>query len=191
MFTPGKYTESEVLVGYLDQQLAAIRAAAYGLTEQQARETPCRSALSIGGLVKHVTHIMAGRAAQQAHPEAMPDEAGFALFLGSFALNDGETLVGALEAFDRVRASYLADVGATDPAADMTAPPAPWDGVYSPTESVQRFALVHHIEEFARHAGQADIIREQLDGADAASLLMAVEGREGNDYVQPWAPAEP
>ena len=191
MFSPAKYTESEVLVGYLDQQLTAIRAAAYGLTEQQARATPCRSALSIGGLVKHVTHIMAGRAARQADPEAMPDAAGFALFMGSFALGDGETLAGALEAFDRVRASYLADVRATDPGADMTAPPAPWDGVYAPTDSVQRFALVHHIEEFARHAGQADIIREQLDGADAASLLMAVEGREGNDYVQPWAPAEP
>jgi hypothetical protein len=53
MFIPGRYSESEVLVGYLDQQLTAIRAAAYGLTDQQARQTPCRSALSIGGLVKH------------------------------------------------------------------------------------------------------------------------------------------
>ncbi|MCW2526814.1 MAG: hypothetical protein JWM76_1674 [Pseudonocardiales bacterium] len=39
MFSPAKCTESEVLVGYLDQQLEAIRAAAYGLTEQQARAT--------------------------------------------------------------------------------------------------------------------------------------------------------
>ncbi len=71
----------------------------------------------------------------------------------------------------------------------MTAPPAPWDDIYAPTDSVQRFALMHHIEEFARHAGQADIIREQIDGATAASLLMAVEGRQGNDFVQPWTPA--
>lgn len=27
--------------GYLDQQLVAIRSAAYGLSEQQARQTPC------------------------------------------------------------------------------------------------------------------------------------------------------
>ncbi len=54
---------------------------------------------------------------------------------------------------------------------------------------MQRFALVHHVEELARHAGHADIIREQIDGATAASLLMAVEGREGNDFVQPWTPA--
>ncbi len=188
MLSPAKYTESEVLVGYLDQQLTAIRAAAHGLTEHQARETLCRSALSIGGLVKHVTYVMAGREREKATPGAMPDEAGYALFMASFALDDGETLAGALEAFDGVRASYLADVRAIDPGADMTAPPAPWYGIYTPTDSVQRFGLVHHVEEFARHAGHADIIREQIDGATAASLLMAVEGREGNDFVQPWTP---
>ena len=190
MFNPGKYTESEVLVGYLEQQLAALRAAAHGLTEQQARETPCRSALSIRGLVKHATYVMQGRDRQKANPGALPDEAAVALFMNSFALGDGETLAGALEAFDAVRAAYLADVRATDPGADMTAPPSPWDGVYTPTGSVQRFALVHHVEEFARHAGHADIIREQIDGANAGSLLMAVEGREGNDFVQPWTPAK-
>jgi hypothetical protein len=188
MFGPGKYTESEVLLGYLEQQLAAIRAAAYGLTEQQARETPCRSALSIGGLVKHATYVMTQRDRRKADPAAMPDEAGFALVKGSFALADDDTLAGIIEAFDEARKRYLADVRGTDPGADVISPPAPWDGVYGPTDSVQRFALVHHIEEFARHAGHADIIREQLDGADAASLLMAVEGREGNAFVQPWTP---
>jgi len=190
MFNPGKHTESEALVGYLEQQLAAIRAASYGLTEQQARETPCRSALSIGGLVKHVTYVMKRRELQKANPGAIPDQEGYALFMSSFALGDGETLSGALEAFDGARTAYLADVRATDPGADMTAPPAPWDGIYAPTDSVQRFALVHHVEEFARHAGHADIIREQIDGATAASLLMAVEGREGNDFVQPWTPLQ-
>ena len=189
MFFPGQYTESETLAGYIEQQLGSIRASAYGLTEDQARATPCRSALSIGGLVKHATYVMAQRARRTEDPTAMPDEAGFALFMGSFALGEGETLAGALEEFDAVRDAYLADVRATDPGADLTSPPAPWDGIFAPTPSVQRFALVHHVEEFARHAGHADIVREQLDGADAASLLMAVEGREGNAFVQPWTPA--
>ncbi len=187
MFLPGKYTEAEVLVGYLEAQLDSIRAAAYGLTEDQARETPCRSALSIGGLVKHATYVMTGRE-RRTDPTALPDEAGVALFMGSFALGDDETLAGALDAFDRARTAYLAEVRATDPGADCIAPPAPWDGLFGPTESVERFALVHHVEEFARHAGHADIIREQLDGASAAALLMAVEGREGNDFIQPWRP---
>jgi len=186
LFSPAAYTESEAIVGFLDQQLTAIRTAAHGLTEDQARETPCRSALSIGGLVKHVTHIMGSRERQRTNPGAMPDRAGFAEFMGSFTLGEGETLAGALEAFDTARAAYIADVRGTEPGAAMTAPPAPWDGVFAPTPSVQRFALLHHIEEFARHAGHADIIREQLDGATAAPLLMAVEGREGNAFVQPW-----
>ena len=182
-------TPSETLVGYLSQQLAAIRSAAHGLSEHQARQTPCRSALSIGGLVKHATYVMEQRERRETNPEVMLDDAGIALFMGSFALRDDETLAGTLEAFDEARAAYLADVRATDPGADMIAPAAPWEGLYGPTDSVQRFALVHHVEELTRHAGHADIIREQIDGAGAASLLMAVEGREGNDFVQPWTPA--
>jgi hypothetical protein len=190
VFNPGKYTESEVLVGYLGQQLAAIRSSAHGLSEQQARQTPCRSALSIGGLVKHATYVMQQRERRETtNTGGVLDDAAVRLFMGSFALGDDETLAGALEAFDQAKASYLGDVRATDPGADMTAPPAPWDGVYGPTDSVQRFALVHHVEELARHAGHADIIREQIDGASAPSLLMAVEGREGNDFVQPWTPS--
>lgn len=189
MFAPGTHTESEVLVGFLDAQLAALRASAHGLTEAQARATPCRSTLSIGGLLKHATYVLSGRLSLDPESGSAPDAAGFALFAASFALGDGETLAGALKAFDDVRSSYLAVVRATDPGAAMTAPPAPWDGLLTPTPSVQRYALVHHVEELARHTGHADVIREQIDGAGAASLLMAVEGREGNDFVQPWSHA--
>ena len=49
-----------MLVNYIDQQLTAIRAAAFGLTEAQARETPCRSALSVGGIIKHAAYVMRG-----------------------------------------------------------------------------------------------------------------------------------
>ncbi len=189
MFGPGKHSESDVLVGFLDTQLASVRAAAHGLTEQQARATPCTSALSVGGLVKHATYVMTQHLQRRAGEEIVLDEAGFGLFMGSFALGDGETLTGALEPSDAARPPYLDDVRTIDPGAAVMAPAAPWDGLYEPTESVHRFALVHHIEEFARHAGHADIVREQVDGADAASLLMAVEGRKGNHFVQPWAPS--
>lgn len=186
MFMPAVYSENEALVGYLEQQLDSLRASAYGLDEEQARVQPCRSALSIGGLIKHATYVLRQRERQD--PNAPIDAAAAARFMGSFALTDEETLESTLEAFDAAREAYLADVRAADPGAPLTVPPAPWNGVYVPTESVERFALLHHVEEFARHAGHADIIREQLDGADAMSLLMAVEGREGNDYVQPWTP---
>ncbi|MDO5712168.1 MAG: DUF664 domain-containing protein, partial [Micrococcales bacterium] len=36
-----------------------------------------------------------------------------------------------------------------------------------------RWVLLHVIEETARHAGHADIIRESLDGATALDLVVA------------------
>ena len=60
MYAPAQHDEVTGLVNYIDQQLTAIRAAAFGLTEEQARETPCRSALSVGGIIKHAVYIMRG-----------------------------------------------------------------------------------------------------------------------------------
>src|SRR5260370_18819365 len=42
------------LLAFLAQQRAVIRIAAHGLTDEQARATPAASALSVGGLIKHV-----------------------------------------------------------------------------------------------------------------------------------------
>ncbi|MFI5953748.1 DUF664 domain-containing protein [Cryptosporangium sp. NPDC051539] len=48
-----------------------------------------------------------------------------------------------------------------------------------------RYYLTHQIEEVARHAGHADIIREQLDGASIPSLVLTLEGAPANDLFQP------
>lgn len=50
----------------------------------------------------------------------------------------------------------------------------------------KRLLALHQIEEFARHAGHADVIREQLDGAKAGELTLAVKDLPGNDFIQPW-----
>ena len=183
MFAPGTHSESEALAGFLDDQLQALRTAAHGLTDEQAKQRPCRSTLSVGGILKHVTHVLRGRT----QPRVV-DADGYAAFADSFVLRDDESLEGALAAFDEVRAAVLTDVRATDPAAPTTEPPAPWYGRSEPTPSVQRYALLHLVEELARHAGHADVLREELDGATAGPLLMAVEGAPGNAFVQPWAP---
>ncbi len=188
MFGPGIHTESETLAGYLEQQLAGVRAAAYGLTEEQARLTPCRSALSIGGLLKHATYVCRGRERRRAQGSELTEQ-DVARFMSSFALTNEETLEGVLADFDAAVADYLADARRADPDGPDTEPPAPWDGIFEPTETRQRFHLVHHVEELARHAGHADVIREQIDGATAAELVAAVEGRPANDFVQPWQPS--
>ena len=43
-------------------------------------------------------------------------------------------------------------------------------GLDEPRPARLRYLYVHHVEDFARHAGHADIIREEIDGAQAAEL---------------------
>ena len=50
-----------------------------------------------------------------------------------------------------------------------------------------RYTHVHLVEEIARHAGHADIIREQIDGATSLELVLADTGREATPFAQPWS----
>lgn len=51
-----------------------------------------------------------------------------------------------------------------------------------------RWVLLHLIEEIARHAGHADIIRESIDGATMYALMAAAEGWPPTDWLKPWEP---
>lgn len=191
MYAPARDDEATGLVRYIDEQLTALRAAPYGLTEEQARATPCRSALSVGGLVKHATYVMRGAAEQLTTGAADPphDAAGYAVFADSFAVRDDETVAGALAEFDEARARLLAAVAATDPAGDAVAPPAPWYGIAEARPTHARYQLVHLVEELARHAGHADIIREQIDGVAVPTLVLTLAGASANEFFQPYRAA--
>jgi hypothetical protein len=191
MYPPAQHDEVTGLVNYIDEQLTAIRAAAFGLTEEQARETPCRSALSVGGIIKHAAYIMRG-ALERLRTEVTEqpvDAAAYAAFTDSFAVRDDETVAGTIEDFDRVRAQLRAAVAATDPAGSTTAPPAPWHGIFDARPIHARYYLVHLVEECARHAGHADIIREQIDGVAVPALVLTLAGASANDFFQPYKPA--
>lgn len=194
MLEPGIVSEHQNYLNYLTAQIAALRASAYGLTEQQARATPCRSTLSIGGLLKHAIFVMGAWDERTANPsgDVAPDffTTHFGEYVGSFTLAQGQTLAALLDEFDTVATRYLEQVGAIDPGATVMEPPTPWTGRVQPSESSTRFLMVHHIEELGRHAGHADIVREQLDGAQAGELLAAQEGTPPNAFVQPWQPRE-
>ncbi|MEJ2861945.1 mycothiol transferase [Actinomycetospora flava] len=191
MYAPAQHDEVTGIVRYLDEQLTAIRAAAFGLTEEQARATPCRSALSVGGIIKHAAYGMRGSlerlttgvVAQEIDAEA------YAAFTDSFAVRDDETVAGTIEDFDKARDRFVAAVAATDPAAETTAPPAPWHGIVEARPIHARYYLVHLIEEYARHAGHADIIREQIDGVAVPALVLTLAGAPANDFFQPYEPA--
>jgi hypothetical protein len=190
MYAPSCDDEITGLLRYTDEQLSALRAAVVGLTEEQARSRPCRSTLSVAGLVKHAAYCMRGATARLtgAAVDVDLDEAGFEDYQWSFTLRDDETIDGTLADFDATRTAYLAAFAASDPGATILEPPAPWHGIFDERPVHVRFLLVHHVEEFARHAGHADILREQIDGMSVPAVVMSEEGMAANDFFQPYVP---
>jgi uncharacterized damage-inducible protein DinB len=161
------------LLEALQAHRAFLRHTAEGLTDDQARQQPTASALTIGGLVKHVAdtergwaRFLTGAGLLGSDVEvdwSNPDPAVIAAYEDGFTLLPDETLAGVLARYEAVAAATdelvasLADLDAAFPL-----PPAPW---FPPgaTRSVRR-AIVHIIAETAQHAGHADIIRESIDG---------------------------
>jgi hypothetical protein len=191
MYAPTPHSEIDGIVSYVEQQLDAIRASATGLTEEQARQRPCRSALSIGGLIKHATFCMRGvteRLTRSGAASAI-DSAAFAEYEDSFALAADESAADALAAFDAARLDYIAALAACDPSAPTVEDPAPWYGIFDARPARSRYLLVHQIEEMARHAGHADIIREQLDGVSIPAIVLTADGLERGDFFEPYVAA--
>ena len=178
--------EREGLVNYLAHQRYVLRLTAYGLTDEQARATPTESTLSVGGLIKHVAHTEYGwmdTVLQQ--PSAMDPEQ----YMANFRLGPDETLADVFAFYDEVAARTESVVaGFADLGAEVPIPKGvPWfpdEGSWS-----VRWVLLHLIQETARHAGHADIIREHVDGATAYPLMAAAEGWPESPWLKPWHPA--
>ena len=158
-----------------------------GLDDDQLRSTPLRSQLSLVGLLKHATWCMVGALAGAGALDDPPLDVTD--FYGSFTWETARPIEERREIHEDMKVRYLAMIDGLDLDAGMPAPPAPWYGLAGGNDVAMRYLVVHHVEEFARHAGHADIIREEIDGAQAASLNAAIEGREANEFVQPWKPA--
>jgi uncharacterized damage-inducible protein DinB len=110
-------------------------------------------------------------------------------YADGFVLGPTETLAGVLARYDEVAAETERVVSSID---DLgRAVPVPRDAPWFPADvdawSV-RWVLLHVIEETARHAGHADIVREAIDGATAYPLMAAVEGWEPTPWLRPWTP---
>jgi Protein of unknown function (DUF664) len=186
--------ERSALREYLAFHQSAYFAVSYGLTDEQARSAPSVSALSIGGLVKHATWLQRnwmGRAA--AAPEAPPkDSRPFEVISKEFGdqhvMRPDETLDGLLQAFQAQNAKSLRLVETVHL---DTAVPVPHEIPWFPKDleawSV-RWVILHVINELARHAGHADIIRETIDGATMYDLIAGLEGWQLEGWVKPWAP---
>ncbi|GAA0617126.1 DinB family protein [Streptomyces crystallinus] len=166
--------ERGALLAFVEAQRGGLRRTLLGLTEEQAASRPSASELSLSGLLKHVAEceLIWLRLAQQRPNERQRDES---TWQESFVLVGDETVPQMLAFWDGV-AAETEEFIRTVPSLDDTfpLPPAPWfpkDGQVS-----MRWFLLHLIEEFGRHAGHADIVRESLDGKTAFELVALANG---------------
>ena len=174
--------ERELLLAFLGQQRDALRYAAHGLDDEQASARPSVSQLCLAGLIKHAAQVECAWAAYMTTGDSgvfAPADA----YADGFRLVEGETLADVI-AYSNEQARALARVVGSldlDAALAPTEDRVPWIPaglVWSP-----RWVLLHLIEETARHAGHADIIRESLDGATCWTLMAAAEGWPQQDWA--------
>ena len=162
--TPLAGTELETLLGFLDHQRATLAWKCSGLDDQQLRTRLRPTAMTLGGLLKHLArvedHWFSDVVAEGGTVEpwaGMP----WAAEWGSAADDTGHELrqlwAERVEASRRVVSAQLAGGGAG--ALDATHPA--WGGQGRPS---LRWVLVHMVEEYARHNGHADLLREAIDG---------------------------
>ncbi|NHC44948.1 DinB family protein [Motilibacter aurantiacus] len=185
--------ELDGLLAFLAQQRLTLRAACFGLTDEQARLTPTPSTLSVGGLVKHLADMESGWMRTMLGLPEVSDEGDAAAteaYDDGFRLRADETLAQVLDRYAEVAAQTERLVRAEE-SLDRPVPVpkgVPWFPQDVDAWSV-RWVLLHLIQETARHAGHADIVREAVDGANAIELLAGLEGWPASDWVRPWEPA--
>jgi Protein of unknown function (DUF664) len=136
-----------------------------------------------------VKHLADAERSWTGHIAGIPAPGGsFEDYMASFVLTEDETLAGVLQDYEEAGV-HTDDVamGVEDLGRRVSLPEAPW--FPDPEACTVRWILFHLIEETARHAGHADIIREALDGALSGPLMAAVEGWPDAGWVTPWEPS--
>jgi uncharacterized damage-inducible protein DinB len=162
-------TSDEVtsLLAWLDYQRATLRRKAHGLTQAQLAQPLPPSELTLGGLVKHMALVESSWLSRRLRGEPMiaPFEtvdwgADEDWEFHSAAQDTPEELAAlhdaSIAASDAILREALADGGLDQ----LSALPSRHYG--EPFDL--RWILTHLIEEYARHNGHADLIRESIDG---------------------------
>ncbi|GAA0483950.1 mini-circle protein [Paractinoplanes deccanensis] len=172
-------TETEHLVGALDRMRWTFRYKADGLDADGLSRRLPPSTLTLGGLLKHLALVEDYQIAGKFYGEPLPapwDSAPWddnADWDFASAADDKPADLYALydAAVARGRArltAALAEGGLDQPC------PRPWPDGRTPT--LRRF-VYDLLEEYARHTGHADLLRE------------AIDGRTGEDPPDGWRPS--
>lgn len=154
--------DRSTLIAFLEFQRAVVMRKSEGLSTEQGRMRIASSALSIAGLLRHLTFVEAYWFTQIFAGEQAPEPWRDAPWDADpdWDFHTADSL--ALEDLRRELArTWDASRAIVDGASglDELAAVARDDGRHD-----LRWILVHLIEEYARHAGHADLIRESIDG---------------------------
>ena len=166
-------TERSDLLAGLAHARFFLRCTVRDLSTEQASRRTTVSALTLGGLIKHVTgverawgdFVVSGAAAMQKDGRSFTEwtDEDFAEREQGFQMRPTDTVASVLDRYAEVATrtdQLLRDQESLDVVHRL--PEAPWNTEDS--WSVRRVFL-HIIAETTQHAGHADIIRESLDGA--------------------------
>jgi hypothetical protein len=159
---PTQADERATIVAFLRWQRATLELKCGGLgTAALALRSVEPSTLSLLGLVRHMAEVerawfrrvMAG---EDAPPRFYSDTDPDGDFDG--AVPDPQVVAEAWDAW-RAEVAYAERFVASAPDLDLTGNDR-WRGPVS-----LRFVLVHMVEEYSRHNGHADLLRQRIDGA--------------------------
>ena len=156
--------EKETLWNYLKHYRLTLEMKCEGLdAEQMARRSVPPSTMSLLGLVRHLAHVE-----RSWFQEVLQGKAGLPKLFGKTPENPDEDFDGAVA--DPALVAQAWEIWrhqVTD--ADEWLARLPDDGLGSTVERggselPVRDVLVHMVEEYARHVGHADLLRECIDG---------------------------
>ncbi|MEU7599559.1 DinB family protein [Streptomyces sp. NPDC040724] len=158
---PATGDERRMLVSFLADHRATLELKCSGLGEELARRAVEPSTLSLLGLVRHLADVerrwfrkvLAGQDAPPLYSSAAEPDGDF-----DGAEAHPAAVEEAWEAW-RHEVAFAERFVAEAPGLDVEAVDA-WRGNVS-----LRWVLIHMVEEYARHNGHADLLRERIDGA--------------------------
>jgi hypothetical protein len=153
--------ERAALDGWLDYHRSTLLFKCQGLTgEQLARRAVPPSSLSLLGLVRHMAEVERAWFRRRVAGQA---ELGYLYCSDEFP--DGDFDLAEPDGAEAGFAEFRRECDL----ARAAAAGRPLDGTFHherhSTDMDLRWVYVHMIEEYARHNGHADILREQIDGA--------------------------
>lgn len=168
-------SEAEHLVGALDRMRATFRWKADGLDAAGLNHRLETSGLTIGGLLKHLARVEDGASSERL--DGSPHDAYWDGQVGeddpefTTVVDDAPEVLYRLYDDSVVRARGRFDAAIADAGLDMATAMIGPEGPLS-----LRRLLFDLLEEYGRHTGHADLIRE------------AIDGRVGEDPPADWDP---